>query len=111
MSPACGASSPVLTATAPASGKQSSASARAAQECPSGPLWREWGDVASVIHDAAAVAQGLRAGYEAINLGLRFFWNATASEKRLQGPGGWGVWKIFLRHTGNAREEKGCTSN
>lgn len=28
--------------------------------------------MASVIHDAAAAAQGLRAGYEAINLELRF---------------------------------------
>lgn len=62
-----------------------------AQECPSGPLWWEWGDVALMIHDLAAVAQGLRAGYEAINLELRVSGMLQPVRKGCRGLAGGGV--------------------
>lgn len=78
-----------------------------AQGCPSGPVWRESGNVAFVIHDKAMAAQGLRAGYEAINLELRFFWNVTAREERLPGPVGVGDGRALLSCPGNAHKAKG----
>ena len=44
--------------------------------------------MALMIHDSAAVAQGLWAGYEAINLELRSSGMLQASEKKWQRPGG-----------------------
>lgn len=111
--PACSAPSSFLTATAPVSSQQRVPGPAHAPECPSGPVWREWGDVALMIHDAAAVAQGLRAGYEAINLELRFSGMLQPVRKGCRGLGGVGVGvrKTLLRRTGNAQEENGCTSS
>lgn len=62
-----------------------------AQGCPSGPVWWESGDVAFMIHDKATAAQGLRAGYEAINLELRLSGMLQPERKGCQGLWGWGM--------------------
>lgn len=59
------------------------------QGCPSGPVWWELGDVAFMIHDEATAAQGLRAGYEAINLELRF--SGMLQPERKGSKGLWGL--------------------
>lgn len=46
--------------------------------------------MALMIHDSAAVAQGLRAGYEAINLELRSSGMLQPVRKRGRGLGGGG---------------------
>jgi hypothetical protein len=56
-----------------------------------------------MIHGAAAVAQGLRAGYEAINLELKFSGMLQPERKGCKGLGmGEGEGKTLLSCPGNA---------
>lgn len=80
-----------------------------AQGCPSGPVWWESGDVAFVIHDKATATQGLRAGYEAINLELRISGLLQPERKGCQGLWG-GGWEGLAELPGECTQSKGLTS-
>lgn len=87
-----------------------SVGAALAEQCPSGPLWWERGEGALMIHDTAAAAQGLRAGYEAIRLELRSSGRLQPAREGCRGPGA-GVRRTLLSRTGSAPEGKGGASN